>query len=150
PLMEPMLADFDRVARSVRFQEPSLELISNATGQPARAELTDPSYWVRHVRESVRFAAGMTTLAARGCDVYLEVGPQPTLLGLGRQSVPDADAAWLPSLRRKRGDWQQMLESVGALFVRGAQIDWAGLDHGHARRKVELPTYPFERQRYAM
>src|SRR5262249_37418198 len=57
------------------------------------------------------------------------------------------DAAWLPSLRRKRGDWQQMLESVGALFVRGADVDWAGLDRGYARRKVELPTYPFERQR---
>jgi myxalamid-type polyketide synthase MxaB len=150
PLMDPMLAEFERVARSVRFREPSIELISNATGRPVRAELTDPSYWARHVRNPVRFAAGMTTLASQGCDVYLELGPQPTLLGLGRQSVPETGAAWLPSLRRQRGDWQQMLESLATLFVRGAQIDWTGLDQGHARRKVELPTYPFEHQRYAL
>src|SRR5262249_21149834 len=98
----------------------------------------------------VRFAAGMATLAAQGCDVYLEVGPHPTLLGLGRQSVADTNAAWLPSLRRQRGDWQQLLESLGTLFVRGARIDWAALDQGHTRRKVELPTYPFERQRYPL
>jgi myxalamid-type polyketide synthase MxaB len=150
PLMEPMLADFERAARSVRFQEPNVELISNATGRPARAELTDPSYWVRHVRNPVRFAEGMTTLASGGCDVYLEVGPQPTLLGLGRQSMPETGAAWLPTLRRRRGDWQQMLESLATLFVRGARIDWSGLDQGYARWKVELPTYPFERQRYAL
>jgi myxalamid-type polyketide synthase MxaB len=150
PLMEPMLADFERAARSVRFQEPTIELICNATGEPASAELTDPSYWVRHVRQPVRFAAGMTALASRGCDAYLEVGPQPVLIGLGRQSVPETNAAWLPSLRRSRGDWRQMLESLGTLFVRGAPVDLAGLDQGHARRKVELPTYPFERQRYPL
>jgi myxalamid-type polyketide synthase MxaB len=150
PLMEPMLADFERVARSVTFQEPTIELICNATGKPAGAELTDPAYWVRHVREPVRFAAGMATLASQNCDVYLEVGPHPVLLGLGRQSVPDTSAAWLPSLRRQRGDWQQMLESLAALFVRGAPVDWAGIDQGHARQKVELPTYPFERQRYPL
>jgi acyl transferase domain-containing protein len=150
PLMEPMLADFERVARSVRYREPNLELISNATGRPARAELTDPTYWVRHVWNPVRFAAGMTALSSQDYDIYLEVGPQPTLLGLGRQSAPGTSAAWLPSLRRQRGDWQQMLESLATLFVRGAPIDWAGLDEGRARRKVELPTYPFERQRYAM
>jgi myxalamid-type polyketide synthase MxaB len=150
PLMDPMLAEYERVIRSVRFHEPTLELVSNATGLPARAELTDPAYWVRHVREPVRFAAGMTTLASQGCDVYLEAGPQPTLIGLGRQSVPEANAVWLPSLRRKRGDWQQMQESLATLYVRGAAIDWAGFDHGRARRKVELPTYPFERQRYPL
>jgi acyl transferase domain-containing protein len=150
PLMEPLLAEFERVARPIRFHEPNIELISNATGRSAGAELSDPSYWVRHVREPVRFAAGMATLAAEGCDVYLEFGPQPTLLGLGRQSVPEVSAAWLPTLRRGRGDWQQMLESLATLFVRGAAIDWAGFDLGRARRKVELPTYPFERQRYPM
>jgi acyl transferase domain-containing protein/7-keto-8-aminopelargonate synthetase-like enzyme/acyl carrier protein len=150
PLMEPMLADFERVARSVHFREPDIELISNATGRLAAAELTDPTYWARHVRNPVRFAAGMATLAAQGCDVYLEVGPQPTLIGLGRQAGSEAGAAWLPSLRPKRGDWQQMLESLAALFVRGVAVDWAGFDQGHARRKVELPTYPFERQRYPL
>jgi myxalamid-type polyketide synthase MxaB len=148
PLMEPMLAEFERVTRAAHYDPPRLGLISNLTGRPAQAEVADPSYWVRHVRQTVRFAAGMAALGSEGCDVFLEVGPQPTLLGLGRQCVPDTNAAWLPSLRRKRGDWQQVLESLGALYVRGADIDWSGFDRGYRRRKVELPTYPFERQRY--
>jgi myxalamid-type polyketide synthase MxaB len=148
PLMEPVLAEFHQVAKKVRFATPSLGLISNVTGQEIQAEVTEPPYWVRHVREAVRFAAGMATLASQGCDVYVEVGPHPTLLGLGRQCLPESDALWLPSLRSKRGDWQQLLESLGTLYVRGAEIDWAAFDRGYSRRKVELPTYPFERKRY--
>jgi myxalamid-type polyketide synthase MxaB len=148
PLMEPMLADFERTARAVRYSTPRVGLISNLTGQPAQAEVTEPAHWVRHVRQPVRFAAGMSALAAEGCDVFLEVGPQPTLLGLGRQNVSNADALWVPSLQSRRGDWQQLLEGLCALYTRGADIDWAGFDRGYPRRKVELPTYPFERQRY--
>src|SRR5262249_58538618 len=102
---------------SVRYHEPAIDMIANVTGKRAGAEVAEPAYWVRHVMEPVRFAAGMASLASLGPDVYLEAGPQPTLLGLGRQCVPEGDAAWLPSLRRKRGDWQQMLESVASLFV---------------------------------
>jgi myxalamid-type polyketide synthase MxaB len=148
PLTEPMLAEFERIARGVRFSTPRLGLISNLTGKEIREEVTQPTYWVRHVREAVRFAAGMATLAEQGCDVFVEAGPHPTLLGLGRTCLPGADALWLPSLRSQRGDWQQMLESLGALYLRGADIDWAALDRGYTRRKVELPTYPFERKRY--
>jgi myxalamid-type polyketide synthase MxaB len=148
PLMEPMLSEFERVARSVRFATPRLGLISNLTGQEVQSEVTEPSYWVRHVRQTVRFADGMATLASQGCDVFVEAGPNPTLLGLGRQCLSGSDALWLPSLRPKRGDWQQMLESLGALYLRGVEIDWAGFDRGYPRRKVELPTYPFQRKRY--
>jgi myxalamid-type polyketide synthase MxaB len=148
PLMEPMLNQFARAAQAVRYNPPEVGLISNVTGKLAQAEVADPSYWVRHVRQAVRFAAGMESLPQEGCDVFLEVGPHPILLGLGRQTVPDRNASWLPSLRSKRGDWQQMLESLAALYLRGAEIDWAGFDRGYPRRKVELPTYPFERQRF--
>jgi myxalamid-type polyketide synthase MxaB len=150
PLMDPMLGNFERVARAVRYNPPRLQMISNVTGKPAQTEMVDPLYWVRHVREAVQFAASMAALESEGCNVLLEIGPKPTLLGLGKQCLPDAGAAWLPSLRTTRGDWQQMLDSLGDLYVRGAEIDWANFDRGYPRRKVALPTYPFERQPYPL
>ena len=99
------------------------------------------------MREPVRFRASMEMLA--GHDIFVEAGPQPVLLALGRRCLPDSEALWLPSLSQRRGNWQQMLESLGALYVRGVQIDWRGFDRDYARRKVELPSYPFERQSYA-
>jgi myxalamid-type polyketide synthase MxaB len=148
PLMDPMLAAFEEVARTVSYHPPRLGMISTVAGKPIQAEVVDPAYWVRHIRETVRFAAGMTALEAEDCDVFLEVGPRPTLLGLGRQCLPDSGAAWLPSLRPNRGDWRQMLESLAELYARGADVHWSGFDRGQRRRKLSLPTYPFERQPY--
>jgi myxalamid-type polyketide synthase MxaB len=150
PLMEPMLADFERVARSVTYRTPRLAMVSTVTGKLVHDEVLDPLFWVRHIMETVHFTAGMAALDAEGCNVYLEAGPKPILLGLGRQCLPNADAPWLPSLRPKRGDWQQMLESLAELYVRGVDVDWTGFDRGRRRRKVELPTYPFERQTFPL
>ncbi len=110
----------------------------------------DPSYWSCHARSPVRFAQSMQVLAERGCEIFLEIGPSPTLIGLGRRCLEQDDYAWLPSLRpdRSRDDWQSMLESLGQLYVRGAKVDWAGFDRPYPRRKVSLPTYPFQRKRY--
>ena len=147
PLMEPMLADFERIARTVTFAAPRLPIISNVSGELAEAEIATPDYWVRHVRQPVRFADSIETLAAHGCQVFLEVGPKPILLGLGRTCLPDAEALWLPSLRAGRDDWSMLLKSVGELFVRGVDVDWRGFDRDYPRRKVILPTYPFQRRR---
>lgn len=148
PLMEPMLATFEEVARGVHYAQPTLDVISNLTGALAGPELATPAYWTRHVREPVLFADGMRTLHQQGSQVFVEVGPKPTLLGMGRQCVPEAaDALWLPSLRPDRDDWRQLLTSLGALHTRGAEVDWRGFDQGRARRRVPLPTYPFQRQR---
>jgi malonyl CoA-acyl carrier protein transacylase/acyl carrier protein len=149
PQMEEMVAEFERVVRTVAFHAPRLELISSVTGRPAgAAELSDPQYWLRQVREPVRFRAAMETLAAKGMRVFLETGPGSTLAGLGRQTLADPDLLWAPSLRQVRGEWQQMLESVAQLYVRGAGVNWAGFDEPYQRRRVALPTYPFQRQRY--
>ncbi|MGQ4807008.1 6-deoxyerythronolide-B synthase EryA1, modules 1 and 2 [Candidatus Entotheonellaceae bacterium PAL068K] len=156
PLMEPMLTEFAQVAQQVIYAEPQLALVSNVTGQLATAEVQAPEYWVRHVREAVRFADGMATLHEQGCEVFVEIGPQPTLLGMGRQCLEplkhrtraSAPTLWLPSLRRGQPDWQVLLQSLGALYCHGVCIDWAGFDRDYARRKVVLPTYPFQRQRY--
>src|SRR5260370_10684649 len=88
----------------------------------------------------------MAALGEQGYRVFLEVGPSPTLIGMGRGVVGD-EASWLPSLRSGRDDWAQMLESLGQMYLAGAAADWAGLDRDYPRRKVWLPTYPFQRER---
>jgi acyl transferase domain-containing protein len=149
PQMEEMEAAFEETVRSVAFQTPKIELISSLTGRPASAaELSDPGYWRRQVRRPVQFQAAMETLGAKGIRVFLEIGPGSTLAGLGRQTLPGEDLLWSPSLRQARGEWQQMLESLGKLWTRGAEVNWAEFDAPYARRRIAVPTYPFERQRY--
>jgi myxalamid-type polyketide synthase MxaC len=146
--MEPMLADFQRIASTIAFSAPELALISNVSGQLAGKEISTAEYWVKHVREPVRFAAGMATLVHQGAEQFLEIGPKPVLLGMARACVPDRPGAWLPSLCPGKSDWRQMLESLAELYVRGRSVDWSGFDRPYLRRRVALPTYPFQRQRY--
>lgn len=148
-LMEPMFADFEAAAATVAFRPPSIPIVSNVTGRFAAAdELATPRYWRRHVRECVRFADGIRTLMADGTRVFLELGPTPTLSALGQKLSGDGAAAWLPSLQRGRPDWDVMLRAAGELYVRGVDVDWKAFDEPYGRRRVSLPTYPFERQRY--
>jgi myxalamid-type polyketide synthase MxaB len=129
------------------------------TGQPVTHELTDPVYWRRHLRNTVRFADGVATLHQQGVRLFVEIGPKATLLGLAQAVVEAAlaqqaegrqpqAALFLPSLREGQNDWQRLLLTLGELYVQGVAIDWPGLDQGYQRRKVTLPTYPFQRQRY--
>ncbi len=182
PLMEPMLNDFRAVASSITYHKPTLRLISNVTGKLADDEILSPEYWVRHVRQAVRFADGVTTLSEQGASIFLEIGPKPTLVGMAEQSLQDASrcldtetgskvdretrrrgdtengspplprspapSLFLPSLREGHSDWEQMLSGLGALYAQGVEIDWHGFDRDYSRRKVTLPTYPFQRQRY--
>ena len=147
-LMDPVLSAFESEARNVVYATPRLTLVSDLTGRLATEDVASARYWRRHLREPVQFAAGMGTLQALGSRVFVEIGPRAVLLALGRRCVPDAFAVWLPSLRRGRDDWSQMLESLSRLYAFGAPVDWTGFDRDGARRKVVLPTYPFERQRY--
>ncbi|QRK05990.1 type I polyketide synthase [Archangium violaceum] len=147
PLMEPVLEAFGRVAEGVGYAEPKLKLVANVTGKVAEAgEVTRGEYWRRHVREPVRFAQGVKALVEAGVDVVVEVGPKATLLGMSKQCVAEGGPEWMASLREGQGEWKQMLSALGALWVRGAEVDWAALESGAARRRVQLPTYPWQRQ----
>ena len=114
----------------------------------AGEEVTRADYWVRQIRETVRFLSGTESLDSMGCRVFVECGPQPILLGMGRYCIHDSDCHWLASLREGSSDWQQILHSVGSLAVLGVQIDWTSFDRPYGRRRVPLPTYPFQRERY--
>ncbi|NEO53143.1 MAG: type I polyketide synthase [Okeania sp. SIO3B5] len=148
PLMEAMLTEFEAVAKQVTYNQPKIPLISNVTGTEVGAEITTAEYWVGHVRQPVRFAQSMKTLEKQGYETFLEIGPKPILLGMGRQCVTEDVGEWLPSLRPGVDEWQQMLSSLGKLYVKGVKIDWSGFDSDYSRQKVVLPTYRFQRERY--
>lgn len=156
PLIEPILAEFGRIAREITYKTPEIQFISNVSGKALTHEITKPAYWVRHVRQPVRFADGVTALKDAGVSIYVEIGPKPTLLGMARKvleygndtATSQTMPVMLPSLRPGRPNWEQMMQSLGLLHVHGADIDWSGVYRGYAGRKTVLPTYPFQRQRY--
>jgi acyl transferase domain-containing protein/acyl carrier protein len=149
PLMNPILEPFERAAGKVSFGAPRIRLVSNLTGQvTSAAQIAQPAYWRRHIRETVRYAASMQTLADAGCTVFVEIGPNPVLLGLGRGCIAPEGALWLASVRSGRDDWAELLTSLSQLYARGVEVDWAGFDRDYPRHKVSLPTYPFQRERY--
>ncbi|MCB0079395.1 MAG: acyltransferase domain-containing protein, partial [Caldilineaceae bacterium] len=149
PLMEPMLASFAQVAKEIDYRPPQIAYVSNLSGELAANQVTSPDYWVRHVREAVRFADGIVTLFENQVDIFIEMSPKPILLGMGQLCLPESEATWLPSLR-PHSEWSQLLTSLGELYVHGVNIDWQGFDQAYhqARRKASLPTYAFQRQRY--
>lgn len=148
-LMEPMLAEFRRVASDIRFEAPRLPFVSNVTGDiVAAGTRLDADYWVQHVRATVRFADGLRALHQSGCRTFLEVGPTPTLITMGQRVIPGGDARWLHSLRRGRGDKGELLASLADLYVAGAEINWHEVHKGSSATGVSLPAYPFERDRY--
>jgi acyl transferase domain-containing protein len=152
-MMEPAVEAFTAVARGVSLNPPRIPYLSNVTGSWITAgDLADPGYWARHMRSTVRFAEGIGELLREPDRLFLEVGPGATLGTLVRQHpAAAANRLAVPTLRRAGeggSDLDLLLEAIGRLWIAGAKVDWAGFHGGEHRRKVGLPTYPFERQRY--
>ncbi|RIK32671.1 MAG: beta-ketoacyl synthase [Anaerolineae bacterium] len=153
PLMDPILAEFEAVAKTVTYHSPRIHFVSCLTGELASSNLlTQPDYWRDHIRQPVQFRQGIQALAKLGCEIFLEIGPHPTLLGMAGNCLEENNHLWLPSLRREHNDWSQMLTSLAALYVYGMSINWVGFDQPYVnaglRRKIHLPHYPFQHRRY--
>jgi acyl transferase domain-containing protein len=149
PLLEPMLDQFEKKAREMDFHAPKIPLVSNLTGQRIPANMPmDAHYWRRHTREPVQFADAIATLHNSGHTLFLEIGPHPVLSTMGKRCLEDAEATWLPSLRRGKDPWQTLMSSLGQLYRNGIDIDWESVYPAEAHQKLSLPTYPFQRQRY--
>ncbi|MEU3405587.1 SDR family NAD(P)-dependent oxidoreductase [Streptomyces sp. NPDC006670] len=150
PHMDPMLDAFREVARSLTFRAPRIPMVDALTGELMDADrMCDPEYWVRHVREAVRFVDAVRTLESEGVTTYLEVGPLAMQSLMARACLTaESGAALVPSLRRDRPEVWSLVHAVAQLHVRGVRVDWERF-HADARPTVTgLPTYAFQRARY--
>ena len=150
-LMEPMLAKYEQVVRGVSLSPPRTRLVSNLTGEFVSQEVTNPSYWCRHLRKPVLFAAGLARLRQHGVQAFVEMGPHPVLVGMARAQAADpaqSPGLYLPSLRKRQPDWAVLARSVSDLYLSGVPINWTGFDAPYKRQRTTLPTYPFQRKRY--
>ncbi|MGZ6078068.1 MAG: type I polyketide synthase, partial [Myxococcaceae bacterium] len=152
-MLDPILDAFTARVRSVRLSRPRRPYVSNLTGTwITEQEATDPRYWVEHLRQAVRFADGARLLLEDPTSLFLEVGPGTTLGMLVRQAAQaPGQRTILPSLRHPReslSDRARLLETVGRLWLAGAPLELSGLTPPEHRRRLPLPTYPFQRERY--
>ncbi|WP_308123025.1 type I polyketide synthase, partial [Streptomyces poriferorum] len=148
PLMEPMLAEFGAAVAGLSFGAPSIPLVSNVTGELSQ-EVATPEYWVRHVREAVRFADAVSFVVSRGVTSFVEVGPDGVLSGMAQQSVDAEQAAvFVPLVRKGRPEVASAVAALGQLHVAGVPVDWARFFEGSGARRVDLPTYAFQRERF--
>ncbi|WP_370467180.1 type I polyketide synthase, partial [Streptomyces sp. 5-10] len=150
PLMDGMLAEFRRVAQVLEYAPPRIPVVSTVTGRVATAEeLCSPEYWVRHVREAVRFLDGVRTLADKGATTFLELGPDAVLTAMAQDCLPDADGtAYAAALRAGRPEAETLTAAVALAYVRGKKADWAAPYATTGARTIDLPTYAFQRRRY--
>ncbi|MFE7071405.1 type I polyketide synthase [Streptomyces sp. NPDC057620] len=151
PLMDPMLNDFREVAESVTYSAPAIPIVSTLTGHAAKAaEIAGADYWVRHVRHAVRFADGVQALRDKGVTRFVELGPDGVLTAMTRTVVDDAAAGVLvvSTLRREYGESATLLTAAGAMHAGGVAVDWGRVFDGRGVRRVDLPTYAFQRQKY--
>ncbi|RLV04269.1 polyketide synthase [Streptomyces griseocarneus] len=136
-LMDPVLGPLAEVAAGLSYGRPQLSVVSTVTGGLVTEEMSSPQYWVDHVRRPVRFA---DAVAVSGAGLFLEVGPDGVLSGL----VDDA----VPLLRPDRAEPDQLVAALGEAFTRGVEVDWSAYFAGSGGKRVDLPTYPFQRDRY--
>lgn len=154
PMMEPILDEFGERVASQKLAAPQIPYISNVTGSWITPKMArDPKYWIRQLRQTVRFSDGMRELLKTTPRVFLEIGPGRQLITLAQQHSRPQDkervfAASLPGPRDRSSSVESLLTSVGRLWTSGVKIDWNAFHRHERRHRVHLPNYPFERQRY--
>jgi acyl transferase domain-containing protein len=149
--LDPILEQFAAEVRGVQLRPPQIPIISSLLGRVATAEWTEPSYWVRQMREPVRFGPALDGVFAQENRVLLEVGPGQTLTSFARQHPLRSEAyPVIPSSGRMagEGDREALLAATGRLWEAGVEIDWRALHGKKNPRRIELPTYPFERKSF--
>ncbi|MBI4852598.1 MAG: SDR family NAD(P)-dependent oxidoreductase [Acidobacteria bacterium] len=146
-MMEPILEDFEKEVRKIKLNSPSIPIASNLTGKIEKECFTKPSYWAKQIRQSVRFKPAIISLVDYGITTFIELGPQPTLCALGQMSVSNTKetVTWHPSIKQNHCDLNILNETFCKLYLSGVELNWATILPG---KRVQLPTYQFQRQHY--
>ncbi|MEV6108100.1 beta-ketoacyl synthase N-terminal-like domain-containing protein, partial [Streptomyces sp. NPDC051940] len=148
PLMEPMLEEFAAVAARLAFNPPRIAAVSTVTGASAGADWADPGYWVRQIREPVRFAAAVQRLEDDGVRGFAEIGPDGVLAALAEQSLRSDETVLVPFQRKDRPEAQAFTGALAQLHASGSAVGWRAFYAGSGARRIDLPTYAFQRERY--
>ncbi|MEU3188557.1 SDR family NAD(P)-dependent oxidoreductase [Streptomyces sp. NPDC006923] len=148
PLMAPMLADFRQVAGTLTYHEPSIPVVPTVAGDHEDNALGSAEYWVRHVHEAVRFGDSVGRLAGLGVTAFLELGPDGVTSAMAQESLETAESVTVPALRKDRDEDTAVIAALSRLHVHGVDIDWPAVFADRGARRVELPTYAFQRRRF--
>ena len=132
----------------VTLRSPNIKTVSPVTGELNGEEIATSEYWLNSQLQTVKLAESLENLYRQGYKVFVEISPQPVLEKIDRTCLSEEQGIRLSSLRRTEGDWQQMLLSLGELYIRGCPVSWTGFDRDYSRQRVALPTYPFQRSSY--
>ncbi|MBF6146418.1 type I polyketide synthase, partial [Nocardia nova] len=146
PLIDPVLADLAADLHGISTGTPDIPVVSNLTGEFAAADYGSADYWVRHARQTVRFADGIAALRGHGISQFVEVGPGSGLTAAIAEI--DADAVVVPTMRKDRGEQEALLDGVARSFVHGRDVEWQALFHETGARRISLPTYAFQHEHY--
>ncbi|MCM9082282.1 type I polyketide synthase [Streptomyces spororaveus] len=148
PHMDGMLDAFREIVEGLSFEAPRIPVVSNLTGALVSDEMGSADFWVRHVREAVRFLDGIRTLEAAGVTTYIELGPDGVLSALAQECVTGEAAAFIPVLRSTRPEAETVTTALAQAHVRGIAVDWQAYYSGTGAQRVDLPTYAFQREHY--
>lgn len=147
-LMEPMIAEFTAVAAELSVGLPTIPVISNVTGQLVADDFASADYWARHIRAVVRFGDSVRSAHCAGASRFIEVGPGGGLTSLIEASLADAQIVSVPTLRKDRPEPVSVMTEAAQGFVSGMGLDWASVFSGYRPKRVELPTYAFQHQKF--
>jgi len=149
PMVSDILGELRSTASAINYASPKFSVACNLTGEIAgEKDLTTAEYWIQHTRKTIRFYDSIKCLKNSGYDIFIEIGPTSTLTTYAKQSFMKKTMLCLPSLRKGTKDWESLTHTLGELYVNNVDIDWKGFDLPYSRKKVSLPTYPFQRQKY--
>ncbi|MFZ1290696.1 MAG: type I polyketide synthase [Melioribacteraceae bacterium] len=148
-LMQPITNEFENSISDIEYKKAEIPIISNLTGELIKKdEVLDSKYWKQHILNPVQFYKSMKTLSQLGSNTFLEIGPNPVLIGMSQVFLTGEKNIWLSSLQKGKNDWEIILNSLIKFFNIGVNIDWHNFENGYNRKTIFVPTYPFNKERF--